>query len=313
MGATRTHLPNEGDIAVVDSAHRTPTIRPMRDGALPADPDNVPYDKRKLSYAGTFTNPWQSFVIRTMEWCTGKIKLLRRIREFERIGPARGQKFWKQARGLMQIDLLTPREQIERIPATGPVIIVANHPHGLVDGMMLAELVGEVRNDYKILTRSLLTGVEEIEEYMIPVPFAHEDDSFQKSLEMRKAAMQQLANGGVIVLFPSGTVAASDTWFGPAIEGEWNPFTAKMITRSKATVIPVFFPGQNSRAYQIANRVSATLRQGLLIHEVAHSFGRSQKPIIGQPVPPEMIADKGKNPRDFMAWLREYTISLKDE
>ncbi|MEM9436246.1 MAG: lysophospholipid acyltransferase family protein [Pseudomonadota bacterium] len=276
------------------------------------EPDRVPYDKRKLSYAGTFTNPWQAGIIRAMEWCTGKITLLRRIRQFERIGPATGQNFWKQARGLMKIDLQTPRVEIERIPATGPVVIVANHPHGLVDGMMIAELVGEVRDDYKILTRSLLTGVEEVARYMIPVPFAHEEDAFEKSLEMRKAAMQHLADGGVVVIFPSGTVAASETWWGPAVEAEWNPFTAKMIQRSGATVVPVRFPGQNSRAYQIANRVSATLRQGLLIHEVAHSFGKPQRPIIGEPIASDVIKEKSRNARDFMSWLREHTLGLTD-
>lgn len=292
---------------MVDNAHRTPIVKPMREGL---SPEEAPYDKRKLSYAGTFTNPWKSTLIRTMEWCTGKITLLRRIREFERIGPAHGQMFWKQARGLMGIDLQTPREQIERIPETGPVVIVANHPHGLVDGMILAELVGEIRDDYKILTRSLLTGVKEVSKYMLPVPFPHEEDSFKKSLEMRKEAMGHLADGGVIVLFPSGSVAASETYFGPAIEGEWNPFTAKMITRSKATVIPVCFKGQNSRAYQIANQISATLRQGLLIHEVAHAFNKPQAPIIGEPIPSEVIAEKAKNQTEFMSWLRQHTLSL---
>ena len=292
---------------MVDSAERTPVVRPMREGYTP---ENAPYDKRKLSYAGTFTNPWKATVIRTMEWCTGKITLLRKIRQFEKIGPAHGQKFWKQARDQMGIDLLTPREQIERIPATGPVIIVANHPHGLVDGMILAELVGEVRDDYKILTRSLLTGVKEVAKYMLPVPFPHEEDSFKKSLEMRKEAMTHLADGGVIILFPSGSVATSETWFGPAIEGEWNPFTAKMITRSKATVIPIFFNGQNSRWYQIANKVSATIRQGMLIHEVKYAFNKPQAPVIGEPIDPGLIKEKAKNQTEFMAWLREHTLAL---
>jgi len=306
---------------VVDSAHRTPIVRPLRedrrasvpaveDTVSPAAPEDIPYDKRKLSYAGTFTNPWKSTIIRTMEWCTGKITLLRRIRQFERIGPAHGQQFWKQARGLMGIDLLTPREQIENIPKEGPVVIVANHPHGLVDGMVLSELVGEIRDDYQILTRSLLTGVQEIAKYMLPVPFPHEEDSFRKSLEMRKEAMRNLANGGVIILFPSGSVAASETWFGPAIEGEWNPFTAKMITRSNATVVPIFFPGQNSRAYQIADKLSATLRQGLLIHEVRHAFGKAQAPVIGAPISPEVIKEKAQNATEFMSWLRQHTLDL---
>lgn len=297
---------------VDQSQTRAAPLAGVSPAATPAEtPQNVPYDKRKLSYAGTFTNPWQAAVIRTMEWCTGKITLLRRIREFERMGPATGQQFWKQARGLMRIDLQTPAEEIARIPAEGPVIIVANHPHGLVDGMMLAELIGTVREDYKILTRSLLTGVDEVSQFMIPVPFPHEEDSFQKSLDMRKAAMQHLADGGVIAVFPSGAVASSETMWGPAIEGEWNPFTAKMIQRSGAAVVPVKFPGQNSRAYQIANQISATLRQGLLIHEVAHSFGKPQRPIVGEPIAAETLQEKGKSARDFMAWLREHTMGMK--
>ncbi|MEM1237782.1 MAG: lysophospholipid acyltransferase family protein [Pseudomonadota bacterium] len=285
-----------------------PASRPVQDLY---EPERVPYDKRKLSYAGTFENSLQSNIIRTMEWCTGKITLLRRIRQFERIGPATGQKFWKQARSLMRIDLQTPREEIQRIPATGPAVIVANHPHGLVDGMMIAELVGEVRDDYKILTRSLLTGVEEVSHYMIPVPFPHEEGAHKKMVEMRRAAMEHLDRGGAIVVFPSGVVAVSDTWFGPAVEGEWNPFTAKMIQKSGAAVIPVRFQGQNSRAYQIANQISNTLRQGLLIREVAKSFGKPQRPIVGEPIPAETVQEKSLNPRDFMAWLREHTLGLK--
>lgn len=276
----------------------------------PAQP--VPYDKRKLSYANTFTNPWKANIIRTMEWATGKLPLLHLVRKFERMGPATGQAFWGQALGLMKIDLATPEEQIARIPKTGPVIIVANHPHGLVDGMILAELIGRVREDYRILTRSLLTGIEEIEEFMIPVPFPHEENAREQSLEMRQRAMDHLTAGGVIVLFPSGVVATSETMFGDAIEGEWNPFTAQMIRRSGAQVVPIRFPGQNSRPYQIANRLSATLRQGLLLHEVVHACGRPQAPIVGEPLDNGLMAEKMSKPREFVKWLREHTLSLKD-
>ena len=274
----------------------------------PSEP--APYDKRKLSYANTFTNPWKSMTIRVMEWLTGKIPLIRLVRRFERDGAADGQDFWSQALGHMGIELQTPQEQIANIPAKGPVIIVANHPHGLVDGMILAELIGRVRTDYQILTRSLLTGVSEIEEFMIPVPFPHEENAREQSLDMRRRAMDYLTNGGVIVLFPSGVVACSETWFGPAIEKNWNPFTAKMIQRSGATVVPIHFPGQNSRTYQIANRISSTLRQGLLIHEVMHACGKPQKPIVGAPIPKETLKEWSSNPRGFVAWLRDHTMAL---
>ena len=71
--------------------------------------------------------------------------------------------------------------------------------------MILAELIGKVRTDYKILTRSLLTGVNQIDKFMIPVPFPHEEMAFGKNLEMRKCAMAHLNDGGCIVIFPSGS------------------------------------------------------------------------------------------------------------
>ncbi|KAB2543432.1 acyltransferase [Salipiger aestuarii] len=269
-----------------------------------------PYDKRKLSYANTFTNPWKANTIRAMEWATGKIPLIRLVRRVERDGVRNGQAFWPHALHHMRIPLLTPEEQIRRIPAKGPVVVVANHPHGLVDGMILADLIGRIRTDYKILTRALLTGVKEIEEFMIPVPFPHEAGAREQSLAMRANAMDHLRKGGVIALFPSGVVAASRTIFGPAVEGTWNPFTAKMIQRSGATVVPIYFPGQNSRAYQIANRLSPTLRQGLLIHEVLHACGRPQKPVVGAPICPEEMRRWNGKQREFIAWLRERTIGL---
>lgn len=273
----------------------------------------VPYDKRRLSYAGTFTDPRKVITIRTLEWLTGKITLLRRIRAFERAGVPHGVQFFPRALEQMGIDLLTPDEQIDNIPETGPLIVVANHPNGIVDGMILAALVGRKRDDFLILTRSLVAGVQEVKQFMLPVPFPHEEDAFRRSLEMRKKAMERLKEGGVIILFPAGQVASSETWFGPAIEAEWNPFTAKMIQRSGATVLPIFFPGQNTRLYLLADRISATLRQGLLLHEVAKVLDKPQNPVIGRPIPPEVWKEQAGNASAFMAWLRAHTLALKDQ
>ena len=281
------------------------------EGAI--DPHQTVYDRRSLTYSNTFDSPLHGLIIRAMEWMTGKLSIIRRVREFERRGAPTGQAFWPATMDVMGIDLKTPAEQLARIPATGPVVFVANHPHGLVDGMILADLIGRVRNDYRILTRALLTGIDEsAASYMIPVPFPHEPDAQRKMIEMRNAAMDHLAQGGLIALFPSGVVATSKTMFGPAIEAEWNVFTAKMIRRSGATVVPCYFPGSNSRWYQIANRISPVLRQGLLLHEVVHAFDKPQAPVIGHPISPEEADERGRDPRAFMAWLRNHTLSLKD-
>ena len=306
--AARAAARNPANAPARATGHHTRQLLGQGDGGNLAD---QPYDRRRLSYATTFPHPIQQRTIQTMEFLTGKLFLLRKIRQFEAMGVPYGQPFWAQALGVMGIELQTPSAEIARIPKEGPLVITANHPHGLVDGMVLAELIGRVRTDYKILTRSLLTGVGEIDEFMLPVPFAHEEDALQQNLEMRKKAMEHLAGGGAIVLFPSGVVASSDSWFGPAIEREWNPFTAKLIQRSGAQVVPIRFPGSNSRRYQIANRISATLRQGLLLYEVRHALNRPQRPIVGEPLSEEEIAAWSGNPRGFMAWLRHHTLGLK--
>ncbi|UWR88660.1 lysophospholipid acyltransferase family protein [Phaeobacter inhibens] len=270
------------------------------------------YDRRTLTYANSFDDRWTSLAIRAIEWCTGKLTILRMVRRFERSNAEyRGQKFWRGALNVMGIGLETPMEQIQRIPGEGPVVVVANHPHGMVDGMIFADLIGRVRQDYRILTRSVLTGLDEAAtSFMIPVPFPHDPEAQSKMVEMRAKTMAHLKEGGVVALFPSGVVMSSETWFGPAIEQEWNVFTAQLIRRSGARVVPIFFPGSNSRWYQIANRVSPILRQGLLLHEIVRSCNKPQSPVVGEPLTEAQMEKLQSDPRGFMAWLREHTLSL---
>lgn len=268
------------------------------------------YDMRRLSYAGTFKNPWKSGTIRTIEWLTAKVQLLRLIRRFEKSGAPFGAPFWPKAIRHMGIRIDTPPEEIARIPPTGPLVVVANHPSGLVDGMVMAEMINRIRSDFKILTRSLLTGIPEVEEFMIPVPFPHEDNARELGLQMRDETLKHLKAGGVIILFPAGKVAMSEGWWGPAVEAEWNVFTHKIVKSTGATILPIYFPGQNSRAFLIANKVSDTIRQGLLLYEIKRSLFKPQRPVIGHPIPASELKKWDGNPRGFLAWLREHTLAL---
>lgn len=284
-------------------------------GSVTDTPETAPrvarqYDMRRLSYAGTFSNPFKAGTIRSIEWLTAKLTLLRLIRQFEASGAPFGVPFWQKAIRTMGIDILTPEEEIARIPATGPVVVVANHPHGLVDGMIMAEMVARVRGDFKILTRSLLTGIPEIEQFMIPVPFPHEENARELGLQMRNETMAHLKAGGLVILFPAGKVAMSEGWWGPAVEAEWNVFTHKMVRISGATILPIRFTGQNSRAFLIANKLSDTLRQGLLLYEIRRALFKPQRPHVGHPIPPSELDKWEGNPRGFLAWLREHTLAL---
>jgi len=274
------------------------------------EPGYTPYRARSLSYGNTFRGSWREPVIRTIEWFTGKVTLLRLVRIYESTPRPVNQSFFSRALELLEIDLETPPEEIARIPAEGPLVLVANHPHGLVDGLILATLLETVRTDFKILTRELLNTVPEITEHMLPVAFPHEEDMIKKNIAMRKEAMAHLDAGGSIIMFPSGNVAAAPNWHAPAEEAPWTPFTAKLIRKSKAVVVPIYFPGQNSRLYTRANLISSALRQSLLLHEIVHSMQKPQRPFIGHPIGRALIDRQATNPEEFMAWLRTRTLAL---
>ncbi|MFL2805627.1 MAG: lysophospholipid acyltransferase family protein [Paracoccaceae bacterium] len=285
----------------------------IRDRDRLVNDSNPRYDGRNLSYAGTFSNPIKSNTIRLIELTTGKLTLLKLVRIFENNARRENQSFWNRCLELLNIDINVPKGSIENIPKKGPLIVVANHPHGLVDGLILAELVGRVRTDFKILTRSLLTNVDEIRNHMLPVAFPHEEDALRKNIRMREESMDCLRNNGTIILFPAGRVASSETWMGPAVEPEWSAFTAKLILKSSAQILPVYFPGQNSRVYNWANFISATLRQGLLLHEIVHQMNKAQSPVIGGLIQKDLVDNwRGKSVRDLMAWLRSVTLDLQN-
>lgn len=281
---------------------------PRREGNGPPK-----YQKRNLTYANSLENSYQANFIRAVEWLTGKLSIVRMVREFERQGGAEGLAFWGKALEVMGIEITTPPATFDNIPKQGPVVVVANHPHGLVDGMVMAEMIARVRPDFQILTREVLTGLDEVaSSFLIPVPFPHDRDAQRKGKEMRARAMEKLEAGGLVCIFPSGVVATSKTAFGPVVEAEWNVFTAQLIRRSGAAVVPIRFRGQNSRAYHVANRLSPTLRQAMLLHEVVHVCKRPHGPVIGKPLSQTELAPLANDPRGFIAWLRDHTLTLED-
>lgn len=268
---------------------------------------------RELSYANGLDTALQSALIRSLEWMTGKVAILRMVRRFERRGGATGLAVWRVALEVMGIEADTPDEQIAHIPRTGPVVVVANHPHGLVDGMVLAEIIARVRADFGILTREFPSSLAEfVSPFVIPVPFPDDPDALAKGKAMRARAGDMLAAGGLVGVFPSGEVATSATPFGPVVEADWHVFTAQLIRKNGATVLPIYFPGRNSRLFQLANRVSPTLRRALLLREIARASNRNHRPVVGAPLSEMQMASLAGHPRRWIAWLRAHTLSLGD-
>ena len=201
------------------------------------------YDMRRLPMRER-SNPVRSASIRALEWLTAKVQLLRLIRSFEKSGAPHGAPFWPKAIRHMGIRIDTPASEIARIPAYWSCGRRANHPRAWSMAWSWPRLVNRVRSDFKILTRSLLTGIPEVEEFMIPVPFPHEDNAREPGLQMRDETMAHLKAGGVIILFPAGKVGDEPRLVGQGGRGRVEGSTHKIVKSSGATILPIYFPAR---------------------------------------------------------------------
>jgi putative hemolysin len=243
-----------------------------------------------FSYSTPEHSPLRRALIRTVETIGGQRRLAR-LYESRLARRLNGESFYDTAIRLMALDVQFNEEALARIPANGPVIILANHPFGILDGIVLTWLALKMRLDIKVLAHSVLLRVPETHEHLLPVDFSGTDLAVQTNLETRSRSVDWLKQGHAVGLFPGGGVATSETWAGKrALDLPWAPFTAKLIRSSGATVVPLHFSGQNSRLFQIASHLSLTLRTSLLMHETARRIGTRLDVAIGEPIPPEELA-----------------------
>ncbi|MBV9288935.1 MAG: lysophospholipid acyltransferase family protein [Hyphomicrobiales bacterium] len=243
-------------------------------------------DKYLFSYATASDPPLKRSLIRLVEKATGQPKLKRMYIDNRRF-PRANENFWEAAVRRLALDVRYDPQALAAIPSTGPVVVVANHPYGVLDGIVVSWLVGKARSDFVVLTNAILTRAPEIDGFILPIDFAGTEEARRTNLASRAAARAQLDRGGVVVMFPAGAVSTAPDKLGrkPAIDAPWQPFVAQLIQRSEAAVVPIWFGGQNSRLFQIASHVSYTLRVSLLFHEVRLRIGTRLPVVIGGPIP----------------------------
>ncbi|QLA18594.1 lysophospholipid acyltransferase family protein [Desulfolutivibrio sulfoxidireducens] len=178
-------------------------------------------------------------------------------------------------------------EDLARIPASGPVVVVANHPFGGIEGLILAGLLSSVRPDVKIMANFLLKRIPELAEFFIFVDPFGSDASAKKNIRPLKQCLAHLRQGGIMGVFPAGEV--SHLQFKnrrPSIsDPAWSASVARIVRKTGATVVPMFFNGANSRLFQLLGLMHPVLRTALLPREF---FNKGKKPIevrIGSPIP----------------------------
>jgi putative hemolysin len=263
-----------------------------------------------LTYASRCDRLASRAFIHTVELLTGQIKLKRLYDIYQ--SELRGTvDFWEAAMRLLNLSIDYDPAKLEALPSTGPLIIVANHPFGLIDGLLIGNLAKRVRGDFKVLTNSRLYPPDaEVQHFILPIDFDPTETARATNLATRATARAHLKGGGCLIIFPAGGVATTPTPFArAAIDLDWKPFTARLIHEAKASVAPIYFYGQNSRLFQIASHVSMTARMAFLLHEVANKIGCSFRASIGDVIPYESLRDM-RETKALSLFLRESTHAL---
>jgi putative hemolysin len=239
-----------------------------------------------FSYAAPTDTPVKRKLIRLVERATGQPVLKRLYLDNQRF-PRPSESFWAAAVRSLALNVLYDEAALARLPRTGATVFVANHPYGVLDGLVISWLVQKVRPDFLVLTNAVLMRAPEVRDYVLPIDFSDNPEARAMNLKSRAAARDQLDKGGAVVVFPAGGVSTAPDRLGrrPAVDAPWQPFVAQLIQRAQASVVPIRFGGQNSRLFQIASHVSLTLRLSLLFHEVKTRMGTTLPVAIGAPIP----------------------------
>jgi putative hemolysin len=189
--------------------------------------------------------------------------------------------------------------------------VVANHPYGILDGLMLGHILSERRGgDFRILAHKIFRKAEDLDRVILPISFDETKEALAQNVETRKAALDYLSEGGAIGVFPGSTVSTSAKPFSRPMDPGWRTFTAKMIAKSGATVVPVWFEGANSRLFQVASHLHTTLRMALLIKEFKRRTDEPVRVVIGEPIPAVEIEARARDPKAMMDFLRRRTYAL---
>ena len=238
----------------------------------------------RLSYADPTDPIIKQVVIRTIEFLSGKRKLARIYATLMDVIED-DKDFWRLVLELLDVELEFDQRQLAKMPPNGPLVIVANHPFGVLDGIAICYLTAQIRAEFKVLAHALLCRDRSLDAYLLPIEFSKNREAIRTNVRACQNAVAALQRGEAVIVFPSGGVATAPRPFDAAVDLEWKTFIAKVLKQSEAAVMPMFFHGQNSRLFQIVSQVSLTLRLSMIMHEVCNKIGRRLLITIGDPLP----------------------------
>lgn len=264
---------------------------------------------KELSYANERDPKLKRWFIRSIEGLSGRDRFTRLYEIWRNDIVGKTDRVFGKMLDLINVDLRVEGTwPPENIPE-GPIVIVANHPFGIGDGIAVLALAEQLGRPFRVLINNELLKVPEMAPYSLPVSFEETKEALAINMQTRHEALRLLKEGVTVVIFPAGGVATARKGFGRAEDLPWKMFPAKLIQAAKANVVPVFFEGQNGRLFHLASKISLTLRVSLLIREFRRLSGSTIRARVGVMIPWEELSTHADR-KDLLARLFGAVFSM---
>lgn len=219
------------------------------------------------------------------------------------------EKFLDQVLEYLNVTCSVSIDEIAGIPKTGNVIIVANHPFGALDGLVVAQLLLKIRPDVRILANHLLKRIPGMNRLLFGCdPFGKDHARNQTSL---RQSLRWLKKGGALLVFPAGEVSHFHVSQGKVIDPQWHSTVGRLVMLSGASVVPLFIHGRNSNLFQIAGMMHPLLRTLMLPGELLKHSGRKIMLRAGKLVHWSKLRRLGSE-NEITNYLRLCTYTLDD-
>lgn len=266
-------------------------------------------DFKELSYANERDTRIKRWFIRSIEGLSGRDRYTRLYDIWRSDIVGKSERVFGKMLDLIDVRLVTKGEWPPLEVPDAPIVIVANHPFGIGDGIAVLALAEELGRPFKVLINNELLKVPEMNDYSLPVSFEETKEAMAINMKTRHEAVRLLKEGTTIIVFPAGGVATAKKGFGRAEDLPWKIFPAKLIQAAHASVIPIYFEGQNGLLFHLASRVSMTLRISLLIREFRRLSGSTITAHVGKLMTWEALSE-GNDRKDLLSKLYGAVFSM---
>lgn len=211
---------------------------------------------------------------------------------------------------VMSCDYTLKNDDFQRIPKTGPVVVVANHPFGAIEGVILISLMKKVRPDFKVMGNYYLSIIPDLHDVLIAVDNFETKDSAKQNIAPLKECMRCLRNGEMLVVFPAGEVSNLKIKDRKIKDSAWSPTIGKMIQKTQAPVLPIYFHGANGALFHMMGLIHPMLRTMMIPRELLTKKARTIQMAVGGVIAHKKLSAFSHSD-ELMSYLRMRTYLLR--